>query len=87
VVPELERISTVSAIQASSSDVPILILAGAQDRRARPEEARALCDRVKSHGMLMIFPESDHGRLHIREPERYRQVVLEFVESIQGRWN
>ena len=42
VVPDLARISTVEAIQAAPPDVPILILAGSQDRRARPEEAACL---------------------------------------------
>lgn len=87
VIPELARISTVGAIQAAPPEVPILILAGAQDRRARPEEASALFDRVKSHATLIMFPGADHGRLHVTDPGRYTQAVLGFVQSVQRRWN
>jgi len=83
VVPELERISTVGAIPATPLDIPILILAGAQDRRARPEEARALLNRVKSHATLMMFPGADHGKLHVTDLGRYKQAVLGFVQSVQ----
>jgi pimeloyl-ACP methyl ester carboxylesterase len=83
VVPELERISPVSAIPSTPPDVPILILAGGQDRRARPEEARALFDQVQSHATLMMFPGADHGKLHVTDPGRYKQAVLGFVQSIQ----
>jgi fermentation-respiration switch protein FrsA (DUF1100 family) len=84
VLPELERISPVAAIAAVPSDVPVLILAGGQDRRARPAESIALYERVKSHGTLMIFERGNHVRLHVSDPERYQQAVLGFIRSVHG---
>ena len=48
VFPDLGKISPVAAVGGIPADVPVLILAGGQDRRARPEEARAIHDRVRS---------------------------------------
>jgi alpha-beta hydrolase superfamily lysophospholipase len=87
VLPALERISSVAAIEATPGEVPVLILAGGQDRRARPEEALAHFDRVRSHGTLMIFEGADHLRMHVTEPERYRQALLGFIRSVQRRSN
>jgi dipeptidyl aminopeptidase/acylaminoacyl peptidase len=67
-------------------DRSVLILAGARDQRARPAEARSLLDRVKAHGTLVIFPESDHVRMHVSDPVRYRQAVLGFLRSVERRW-
>jgi pimeloyl-ACP methyl ester carboxylesterase len=83
VLPELERISPVAAIDALPADVPVLILAGGQDRRARPAESVALHQRVKSHGTLMIFESGDHVRLLASDPGRYQRAVLGFIRSVR----
>ena len=44
-------------------------------------------DRVKSHGTLMMFPKGDHGKLLVTEPERYKQTLLGFIQSVQRRWD
>ncbi len=82
VIPDLERISPLSAITGVPDEVPILILAGGQDRRARPHEARAIHDRVRSHARLSIFPEADHLRLLATDPERYEREVLGFLREL-----
>ena len=55
-LPHLDEISPIEAIAGIPSSVPVLILAGEADPLARPEEARALLDRVAGHGDLHIFP-------------------------------
>jgi hypothetical protein len=82
VLPELERITPMAAIAAIPRDVPVLILAGGRDRRARPAEARALFHRVRSHGSLMVFPEADHVRLRVTDPQRYRTAVAGFLQAV-----
>jgi alpha-beta hydrolase superfamily lysophospholipase len=79
VLPHLNEICPAKAIGAIPADVPVLILAGATDRLARPEEARALYDRVASHGRLVFVPGAGHGDLLGSAPEFYSRTVLEFM--------
>ena len=65
--------------------VPVLILAGGRDRRARPDEARAIHDRVRSHARLSVFEGADHLKLLDDEPGRYRRELLGFVRSVASR--
>jgi len=55
ILPDLNKISPLAAIGGIPGDVPVLILAGGDDRHARPEEARALHDRVRAHSRLIVF--------------------------------
>src|SRR5262249_45287129 len=81
-LPHLAEISPLKAIAGIPEDVPVLILAGAADRLARPEEARALHDRVASHGRLVFIPDAEHGDLLHSAPELYARTVLEFCREI-----
>ena len=85
VIPELERISPLAAVAGIPEDVPILILAGGEDRRARPDEARGIRDRVRSHARLSVFAGSDHLGLLADEPERYKREVLDFLQEVVNR--
>jgi alpha-beta hydrolase superfamily lysophospholipase len=79
VLPEVNRMSPLDAVGGVPAGVPVLILAGGADRHARPEEARALYERVRSHGRLVLFPGAAHARLLRTDPELYRRLVLTFV--------
>ncbi len=81
VLPDLDQISPVEAVAGVPGDVPVLILAGDRDAVARPEEARALFERVKSHAQLLIFPGADHLQMRQVDPGRYRDAVLGLVDS------
>jgi alpha-beta hydrolase superfamily lysophospholipase len=83
ILPELEKIAPVEAIGGIPADVPVWILAGGKDRSARPEEARALFDRVRSHGKLVLFERGAHMNFPEVEPERYRQVLLSFLQPFR----
>lgn len=85
VIPHLREIAPVNAITGIPEQVPVLILAGGKDRRARPEEAKALHDRVRSHGSLSLYKNADHLRLHLSEPERYEDEILDFFGRVQSR--
>jgi pimeloyl-ACP methyl ester carboxylesterase len=85
-LPHLDEISPAQAIGAIPADVPVLILAGAADRLARPVEARALFARVSSHARLFFVPGAGHGDLLASSPELYRRTVLDFIApSLMGR--
>lgn len=82
VLPGLDRIAPVEAIVGVPADVPVLILAGDRDRMARPEEAQALFERVRSHGTLHVFPGADHLRMKEADPDRYREAVLGLIGAV-----
>jgi pimeloyl-ACP methyl ester carboxylesterase len=85
VLPDLEKIAPVEAIAGVPADVPVLILAGGEDRSARPEEARAIFERVRSHGRFVLFENGGHMNFLDLEPERYRQVLLSFARTFTLR--
>lgn len=82
VLPQLDQIAPVEAIGAIPARVPVLILAGGADILARPEEARALLERVRGHGRLELFERATHHDLPRVEPSRYRRSLLGFVAAI-----
>jgi alpha-beta hydrolase superfamily lysophospholipase len=81
-LPHLDEISPLLAIAGIPDDVPVLIMAGEADRRARPEEARALHGRVATHGRLMIIPGADHGDLLHAARDLYTRTILEFCREV-----
>jgi alpha-beta hydrolase superfamily lysophospholipase len=85
VLPDLERISPLRAVAGIPPDVPVLILAGGEDRNARPEEARAIYDRIRSHARLILFEHAGHVNFPRADPERYRQSILGFLDKIGAR--
>jgi alpha-beta hydrolase superfamily lysophospholipase len=85
ILPYAEQISPLAAIEGIPADVPVLILAGREDRSARPEEAQAMYDRVRSHAKLIVFERGGHMNFHYVARDRYRQAVLGFLRSLQGQ--
>jgi alpha-beta hydrolase superfamily lysophospholipase len=81
-LPHLEKISPLNAIAGVPDDVSVLILAGAADRLARPEEARALYSRVANHGRLVWVPGAGHGDLLRSNPELYARTILAFCREV-----
>jgi alpha-beta hydrolase superfamily lysophospholipase len=84
-LPDLDKISPVNAIGAIPADVPVLIVAGAADRLARPDEARALYNRVASQARLLFVPGARHGDLLVSSPELYARTVLDFIAASSPR--
>lgn len=85
VLPELDAIAPVQAIKGIPADIPVLILAGGVDRLARPPEARALFQVVKSHARLILFEKAGHLNFLETDHERYHQSLIDFVHALKGR--
>ncbi len=82
VLPDLDRIAPVDAVVGMPPSARVLILAGSKDRRARPEEARAICERIPGRAELVIVDGADHGRLRAADPDGYRKTLREFVAKV-----
>jgi pimeloyl-ACP methyl ester carboxylesterase len=80
VLGNVDNISPLAASAGIPEDVPVLILAGGADRHARPEEARAIFQRLESHAQLVIIEGAGHMGLLPADPVHYRQSVTELVE-------
>jgi alpha-beta hydrolase superfamily lysophospholipase len=80
-LPNMDRMKPVEHVAAIPESVPVLVLSGGRDRRARPEEVRAIYDRIASHAKLVVFPEADHGHLAEQCGEPYRAAVIDFVRK------
>ncbi len=81
VLPELEKTSPLDAISGIPVDVPVLILAGGEDPVARPDEAQAILERIRSHGKLIIFEHAGHMNFPETDPDLYQRSVLEFLRE------
>ena len=79
VIPNQDKISPLEAIGNVPPSTPVLILAGSLDRRARPDEARALYDRIHNHAQLVVIEGADHMQLMRTDPVGYRKTVQEFL--------
>ena len=85
VLPDLEKTSPVEAISGIPPDVPVLILAGGEDPVARPDEAQAILDRVRSHGRLVLFEHAGHMNFPETYPDLYQRSVLGFLRESRNR--
>jgi alpha-beta hydrolase superfamily lysophospholipase len=81
VLSDVDRISPVEAAGAVPREMPVLVLAGSADRRARFDEARAILDRLGPRAESVVIDGGDHLALARPDPERYRRVVRDFMRK------
>lgn len=81
VLPDWHKISPLEAADGIPARVPVLILAGAADTRALPEEARAMQQRLGERSRLVFFDGCEHMQLRDGDPERYEREILRFVRN------
>ena len=71
------------ALLRATRDVPILVLAGEEDRRFRVEEARAMADAIPA-SQFVVLPQAGH--LAAREsPEAVNREVDAFLAGLKTR--
>lgn len=68
-----------------NSRVPILLIHGEEDRYVPCEMARQLEIAGGGKAMLKTFPRAAHGTSYISDPERYRQIVTEFIDCCRKK--
>jgi pimeloyl-ACP methyl ester carboxylesterase len=85
VLADVEKISPLAEISHIPASVPLLILAGDQDRHAPLEDAEALGERVRGNGRLVVFAGAGHMNLDRSDPTLFWQSVLSFLDQARGR--
>jgi alpha-beta hydrolase superfamily lysophospholipase len=83
-LPELDRIRPVEAVAQLPRGAAVWILAGTADRRAPPEDARALAAASAAPVRLEWIEGADHGSIRVRDPGAYA-AVLGRVATALGR--
>ena len=61
--------------------VPVLLMAGREDRKARPEQVEMLFDRVRSHARLVVFERAGHLHFDETDHKLYRDSILGFLHG------
>ncbi len=85
VLPEADEIAPVNFIGGIPESVPILILAGSADDRARPDEERDLLRPVAAHGRLIFFEGARHESLLDSDPVLYRKSIASLLHNAENR--
>jgi uncharacterized protein len=80
VLPDVDRLSPYDAAAEVPPEPQMLLLTGTADRRATPDEARAIAERLGLRAELVVFEGGDHLQLATPDSELYRTVLLGFLE-------
>jgi len=84
VLPDSSRLSPLEAAANVPKSVPVLILAGSNDDRAPPDDARTIADRIGKSARFVVFDGGDHLQLRAADPARYRGLLGEFIAGCSG---
>jgi uncharacterized protein len=81
VLPQVDEVAPIRHIAAIPQEVPVLIMSGARDELARPEEVRDLYEQLATHARLVMFDEAAHESLLRADAARYEAAVVPFVRA------
>lgn len=70
----------------ANSKVPILLIHGEEDRYVPCDMGRQLEKAGGVRTVLKTFPNAAHGASYISDPDRYRQIVTEFLDDCRKKW-
>ncbi len=85
VLDDLEKISPRDAIAGIPDDVPVLLISGGKDQKARTDQVEALSERVRGHGRHVIFKEAGHLHFAESDPDLYNRTILDFIREVARR--
>jgi alpha-beta hydrolase superfamily lysophospholipase len=78
------RISPYQRITDIPQDVPVVLLAGSADWRAKAEDVEAMYSRVQSHARFLLFKGAGHENLAGRDRRLYWSNLMELLEHKPG---
>jgi alpha-beta hydrolase superfamily lysophospholipase len=83
VLPDVDEISPLKAAALVPPSARVLVLAGGADRRATPDEARALAEALGERAELVVIKRGGHLQLFEADPAAYRGAVNGFLDRFQ----
>ncbi len=81
VLPELDRMSPASRIADIPSTIPVLLMAGGRDDRARPEEVMEIYQNAGQGARVVVFESAGHEVFAQFDPAAYRSHVIPFIRE------
>lgn len=84
-IPTLEHMQPIRAIDAIPADIPVLMISGGRDKLATPAESVALHARIAGHAELHFFEDAGHDLYARHDPARYRSLTVPFVRNAARR--
>ncbi|MCI0380895.1 MAG: alpha/beta hydrolase [Gemmataceae bacterium] len=85
VLPDIDRIAPFDHIAKIPVRVPILLMSGSRDDRARPEQVEEMHRQVSAHARLLVFDDAGHEGYCMSDPDEYRAAVLALLEKVTKR--
>lgn len=84
IIPDFDKISPETAIARLPRPIPVLILAGSEDRRAAPDDAERILKNVphSSTARLVVIRNGAHLDLESANPTDYRAAIRNFLRKI-----
>jgi len=79
-----EQIAPAKHAEFIPQHVPVVVLAGGEDREAPPDEVRATFEQVRSHGKFIVFEGVAHAQIYQRSPDRYHETLLELIAAAEN---
>lgn len=77
------RLCSCDAISAvKNTDIPILLIHGADDRFVPCRMSEEIYENCKDHAQLHIFPDAGHGLSYIIDHVRYEEICLKFLKDV-----
>jgi len=70
--------------QVVMSDIPILMIHGSKDQTVPVRNAHTLYDQIPQQKGLYVDPDAEHVQAIRTHPDRYQEVVEEFLREQVG---
>jgi pimeloyl-ACP methyl ester carboxylesterase len=84
VLADIDRISPCEAISGMPSDMPVLVLAGSEDRRAPVADAVTLCERAGDHAKLITIEGGGHLQLEQKDARIYWGAIFDLLAQAKS---
>jgi uncharacterized protein len=82
--PYLTETAPVVAAGKIPKGIPVLLLAGGEDRRAEVSESEAIAQRIGTNAEVVVFPTSGHLALLTTDRGRYFAAVSQLLSRVNG---
>ncbi len=83
-MPDIDKISPLEAAAHFPPSARAVVLVGANDPLARPQEAEAIARAIGGRAELVVIKDAGHGQLGPSDPAAYRAAVVGLLDKCAG---